>query len=116
MECSTATPRAPRYPISAPLVFRRAGSRDWLAGRTVNISRSGVLFEAVPALPPVAARIEFVLALSSMDFPGISRVRCVGRVVRRSEAPRNGSEQAAATIDRYRFLVSVPQEFTEMAD
>ncbi len=37
-------PRALRYPLTASIRYRTAGTADWHAGVTLNISRSGVLF------------------------------------------------------------------------
>jgi hypothetical protein len=100
-------PRALRYPMAAPVIYRAAGQREWISGRTLNISRSGVLIEASgPVLPP-ATRLEFVLMLPSLGIPGRARVQCAGRVVRFRDSP-GGLAMMAATIDVYDFLGPVP--------
>lgn len=37
--------RAQRYPITVPLRFRAAAMSEWIAAKTVNISRTGILFQ-----------------------------------------------------------------------
>jgi hypothetical protein len=103
-------PRATRYRMSAPLVYRRTGEGYWLAGRTLNVSRSGVLFEAAVPVLPAATRIEFILMLPSLGLPGNSRVQCQGQIVRTCDAPVAGACAMAATIDAYDFLGISPAE------
>jgi hypothetical protein len=101
-------PRAIRYEMSAPIMYRSAGTRDWLSGRMVNVSRSGVFFEAsVPALP-AATRIEFVFILPSPGFAGSSALQCHGQVVRAVNGRPDGASAMAATIDAYEFLLVAP--------
>ena len=91
--------------MSAPLVYRSVGDGDWLTGRTVNVSRSGVLFQAVPPVLPAATRIEFILMLPSLGLPGSARVQCQGRIVRHCTGAANeGACAMAATIDAYDIL------------
>src|SRR5437762_14263209 len=40
----TITPRAARVSIPMAIMYRRAGEEDWLSGKVVNLSESGVLF------------------------------------------------------------------------
>jgi hypothetical protein len=101
--------RATRYEMSAPLVYRTVGGGSWLAGRTVNVSRSGVLFQAVPPVLPAATRIEFILMLPSLGLPGSARVQCQGQIVRHCVGPKEGACAMAATIDAYDFLGVVPE-------
>jgi hypothetical protein len=101
--------RAPRYEMSAPLLYRPDGSGDWMTGRTVNISRTGVLFTGLaPELVP-ATRVEFVLLLQSLGHPGRSRVQCQGKVVRVTRTATDGACAMAATIDGYEFLGIGPE-------
>ena len=102
------SPRAPRYEMSTPLVYRCIGG-SWNEGRTVNVSRTGVLFQAVPPVLPAATRIEFILTLPSLGLPGSSRVQCRGRVVRNCRSPNEGECAIAATIDAYDFLGVAPE-------
>lgn len=46
------TPRAPRFDIRVPILYRSGEDHDWLSGRTLNISRSGVLFSCSSSLQP----------------------------------------------------------------
>jgi hypothetical protein len=108
-------PRATRYAMSAPLVYRCVGEGSWLAGRTVNVSRTGVLFQAVPPALPAATRIEFILALPSLGLPGASRVQCQGRIVRHC-APTESECAMAATIDAYDFLGVAPEATSGRVD
>ncbi len=103
-------PRATRYEMSAPLVYRTVGGGDWIAGRTVNVSRTGVLFHGSDPALPAATRIEFVLLLPSLGLPGSPRVQCQGQIVRQCHAPIEGQCAMAATIDAYDFLGVSPQE------
>jgi hypothetical protein len=102
-------PRATRYEMSAQLMYRPIDGGSWLAGRTVNVSRSGVLFEAAAPALPVGTTIEFILMLPSLGLPGSSRVQCHGRIVRHLMPPGKGGCAVAATIDAYDFLGIVPE-------
>ncbi len=42
--------RKHRFPVHWPLQYRPVNDADWRPGRTVNMSVSGVLFEAAEAL------------------------------------------------------------------
>lgn len=53
--------RARRFPLAAPIRFRHVGHLGWRSGRTVNLSRSGVLFESEA---PVAAGTVVEMAIS----------------------------------------------------
>jgi len=101
-------PRAVRYEMSAPLVYRCVGEEEWRTGRTGNVSRSGVLFEAALPVLPAATRIEFVLKLPGAEVPGGAWVQCRGQVVRHGAAPAEGGCAMAATIDAYELLGIAP--------
>ena len=45
------TARAERFPLSVPLRFRKNATSHWLEGRTMNLSRTDILFKADEALP-----------------------------------------------------------------
>lgn len=95
-------PRATRYEMAAEVVYRRVGEGEWRQGRTVNVSRTGVLFEASAPALPAATRIEFILLLPSPGHQGCSRVRCQGQVIR--QCPHHEHRAVAASIDTYDFL------------
>lgn len=94
------TLEAPRYTLAVPVRFRRPGEADWQEGRTVNASRTGVLFATSGQPMPRGTPIELQLAL-----PGASRtvgVVCAGTVVR-WETTAGCGVRMAATIEDYRF-------------
>lgn len=86
-------PRAPRLTLQAPIAIRSATATAWTEGRTLNISRSGVLF-SLPAAREVRGEVEFVINLSRgvVGGPGailLPDLHCRGRIVRASAAPRD---------------------------
>ena len=96
-------PRAPRLALKAPIAFRRSTGTGWEEGRTVNISRSGVLF-ALPTTADLGGQIEFVINLSrgALQGPGVPLLpdlHCHGRVVR-AQAGSDGETVVAACIRR----------------
>ena len=109
-------PRATRYEISAPVMYRCLGEGPWRLGRTENISRSGVLFQvAVPALA-VSTRIEFFIKLPDVGAPGGSWVQCQGRVARHRNGVAAGACAMAVTIDEYKFLGVAPNDLPGLAE
>jgi len=84
--------------------YRTQDTERWLLGRTENVSRSGVLFEAEQLLD-VDSHIELQLLVPGSGADGgASDIRCVGRVVRQVAAPTEGARPSlAATIEEYRF-------------
>ena len=115
MQQSADRPRAHRYDLSAPVLYRQVGEGDWSTGRTVNVSRTGVLFTECSRVPRAAAELEFFLMLPGLGHPGESRVQCQGRVVRQIGGPSDAAVAVAVTIESYRFLGlapdTAPQEF-----
>jgi hypothetical protein len=96
--------RAPRFPIQAPLTFRAGGEKSWHEGKTINISRSGVLFKADHALEP-KTMLEMRIAFPpEMTGDVETNVVCWGPIVRR-QVPGPGEEfhTLAASIFRHRF-------------
>ncbi len=85
-------PRAQRFPLRFPLHFRKSGMQYWQDGRTINISRTGILFQADERIPA-----ESVLDIR-VDFPMMAMLACQGSIVR-TEEPR-----FAVRIHRYRML------------
>ena len=95
---------ANRYPIKAPIRFRVRGQFEWREGTTVNISRSGVLFQSRVELPPgTMIAMKIILPLDALDTA--ITVRCYGRVVRTDArlTAKCGCPVLAAAILRYRI-------------
>jgi hypothetical protein len=91
-----------RFAITTSLVYREHGSLKWRTGATVNVSHSGVLFRIGGAPPPVAQRLDFVLALPLTGGSPAARVRCTGHVVRTEPSPFvEGGTAVAVAIDAY---------------
>jgi PAS domain S-box-containing protein len=96
--------RAQRFQLHLPLRYRRLGEKDWHAGKTENISRSGMLFQADEALQP-NSQLEINLVLPA-EIAGLSEteVVCRGEVVRTVEAQGSTLTPAlAARILQYHF-------------
>jgi hypothetical protein len=92
------TPRAERYPIHTPVLYRANGDSEWSEGDTINISHSGVLFRAGKAIEPATMlemRIVFPVEITG-GAP--ANVMCSGPVVRRQ------GDAIAASIQKYRFM------------
>lgn len=97
-------PRAPRYPVSLPLVIRPAGHDAWHPGTIANASRTGILFVA-DACWPAGTLIEMQFQLVAGRDEG-ARVRCAGLVVRNGEA--SGRRATAAVLWSYWFAGEGP--------
>lgn len=92
--------RATRLPLAIEIEYRFAQRGNWRAARTINLSRSGVLFES-ESEPPVGHPIEFVLRLArGMDTTEVRDLHCQGRLVR-AENRVGGLWGVAATIESY---------------
>jgi PAS domain S-box-containing protein len=96
--------RAQRFQLHLPLRYRRLGENSWHEGKTENISRSGMLFQADEPLQP-SALLEINLVLPP-EIAGLSatEVVCRGEVVRTIQ-PNGGtvSPALAARILQYHF-------------
>lgn len=97
--------RARRYSMAMPLQFRQSADSEWQAARTLNLSRTGILFRT-QGQPPVTGRgIEFIVWLPLFSADLDSRVRCTGSVARvAAEGPAEGGRAVGVTIDSYEFL------------
>jgi PAS domain S-box-containing protein len=96
--------RAQRFQLHLPLRYRRLGESNWHDGKTENISRSGMLFQADEALQP-HSQLEINLVLPA-EIAGLSatEVVCRGEVVRTVEPAGNMLSPAlAARILQYHF-------------
>ena len=102
---SNGISRAPRFSIQIPLRYRPSGEIGWSEGRTENISRSGVLFEAEQIIG-VETRVEISLMLP-MEIAGEAgaEVVCRGQIVRTVLPPATDAPpELAARILDYRFV------------
>ena len=109
-------PRAPRFPLEAPVRFRAIGDAGWHAGLTVNASRSGVLLRSIDARVALRDRVEFVLTLPRVEgaHAGVE-VRCRGGVARvegGAVATQPGETTFALTIDDEEFGRSERERLT----
>jgi len=97
--------RAPRFPIEMFLRYRPSGEIGWREGTTVNISRSGVLFQ-VDQLLEVGTPIEMSFALPvEIGGEAGAEVSCRAQVVRTVMPPSTDTPPAiAATILEYCFV------------
>jgi hypothetical protein len=97
-------PRAFRYPIHMLIRFRKSGTADWHEGTTVNISRTGILFQSDMNIPPrTLLEMQIILPYEVSGEPQ-PNVLCWGPVVRLdSKLTEEGRTALAAVISRYRF-------------
>jgi PAS domain S-box-containing protein len=96
--------RARRFNLQLPLRYRPLGEQSWRPGKTENISRSGLLFQAQEFLYP-NAQLEISLVLPA-EIAGLSatEVICRGEIVRSTGAQGPGVPPAlAAKILQYQF-------------
>ena len=99
-------PRAARYEMSAPVMYRQVGQSSWHEGRTLNVSSSGVLFTCpAPALEP-GTRVEILLVLPNPGLRDQPRVHCRGAIVRHERRRAGTACAVAATIDAYDFIAA----------
>ena len=97
--------RTRRFQLELPLSITRTGAdRVTVAGKTKNISSSGVLF-TTGAEPDLGGPIEYIITLSH-DGPQSVNIRCVGKVLRMLPSSDDGRRtyQIAATLERYEFI------------
>jgi len=75
-------PRKRRYLVAWPLQYRRVNDSEWRPGRTINMSVSGVLFEAQEPLDPdEAVELSIMFQAGGRHIPS-SLVTASGFVVR----------------------------------
>ena len=98
-------PRAQRFAIQMPLRYRRSGEVAWHEGKTENISRSGVLFQAEELLEMnTPVELSFALPVEVGGEAG-AVVFCQSQIVRTVLPPATDARPAlAALIRSYEFL------------
>ncbi len=95
--------RAARYELATPVRYRVAGGQ-WHEGRAINMSGTGILFQAEgPVLPP-ATLVEVVVALSPPGGAPAAVAGCTGRIARTVAGQPAGGAAMAATIETYELL------------
>jgi hypothetical protein len=88
------TSRAQRFSLQMPLHYRKSGMLNWQEARTVNISRTGILFHTDESL-----ELNSTLDIS-VSFPSDATMFCQGSIVRSEESA------CAIRIHRYHLLHS----------
>jgi hypothetical protein len=99
--------RANRYPLGLPLRYRPAGEARWLAATTLNVSHTGVLFQARELLPDQAP-VQLEIDLPG-DEDGRAQVVTGGVVARVAPAPEGTGGEVAVALDGYE-LVRLPRD------
>lgn len=96
--------RAARFVLNLPMRYRRKGEDDWTTGKTVNVSRSGVLF-AADENPLPGTALEMWLEMSG-ENPACAAIFCTGMVVRHDDEQR-----VAARFQEYQLVAqnNLPQ-------
>jgi hypothetical protein len=99
--------RTRRFKLQLPLSITRSGAeRVTVAGRTKNISSTGVLF-TTESEPDAAGVIEYVITLNH-EGPQVVNLRCIGKIVRLerddTRFESHPAYQVAATLERYEFI------------
>jgi hypothetical protein len=101
--------RARRYAMAMPLLFRQSADTDWQTARTLNLSRTGVLFSTEGTPPDQDRKIEFIVSLPLFSADLDSRVRCTGSVARVApDVTTGGGRAVGVTIESYEFLGPPP--------
>ena len=86
-------PRADRVAVAVPVRYRTAGDEEWVQGRSINMSESGLIFEPTELSP--GARIDVIFALSMPIGAMLSgKLLCSAHVVRTTTAGATGARFA----------------------
>ena len=88
--------KAQRFDLKLPFELVRNGSLR-TSGETKNISSVGVLLNSPNQLEP-GESVEYMITLPTSSDLDRVRIRCLGKVVRRSDS------ELAATLERYEFV------------
>lgn len=99
-----------RFPLELPIRLRRKTGTSVGAGKTADLSASGVYIQVNTDLA-VGTSIEFDITLPAkiLGTPGDVEVRCSGRVVRNENASKSAKGDkkkigVACVIDQYQFI------------
>ena len=98
-------PRAPRFPIQTPVYYRVNGGQGWQQGMTVNISRTGMLFQGESDLEPNTTFVARILFPAELTGTSPTCVLCRATIARtESDESADGRTTVAAAISHCRFL------------
>jgi hypothetical protein len=86
--------RAQRFPLSFPIRYLKSDISEWQEGKTINISRTGILFNAGEMLP-----LDSELKIK-VQFPESATLSCHGLIVRHQKSA------VAVRIDRCTYTRS----------
>ena len=89
-----------RFPIVRDLRYRLLSSKinpEWGVGTTLDISSSGILFEAETPLP-LGRRLEI-----SISWPAQLNGKCALKLVARGRITRSRGNEVAVQMDKYEF-------------
>ena len=105
MAQASYVPRARRYQIEAPVLYRRPGQVDWTEGRSENISSSGILFRGNRVLETgMSVELGFKFFAERNGGEG-AVVMCQAQIVRSVLPPlRDAPPALAARILAYWFV------------
>ena len=73
-----AQQRARRFSVQTPLRYRTVEDRQWREGFMINVSESGILFEAESPLE-IKTRVELAFGLKTGEAPFRCRARASSR-------------------------------------
>jgi PilZ domain len=94
--------RARRFAVRLPVKYRELGATAWREGTTVNISSTGVLFEAAEALAPQMT-IDMAVTLPAA-LRGAPPAEVVGRGTVVRSTPMPDSAIVGASVRHYRIV------------
>jgi hypothetical protein len=97
-------PRERRLKFEIPVTFRPEDSGEWLEGRTLNVSRSGLLLRAGQALE-IGETVEFIVDMPT-EITGYNgnKVLCRGKIARAARDKGSEGWLLAFAINEYEFL------------
>jgi len=97
-------PRAERFPIQTALRFRVSGVTEWIEGKTINISSTGILFSTPTTMQPDTMLEMQIIFPPEITGGNPANVICTGPIVRTvPAASANSHGTQAAAILRYRL-------------
>jgi hypothetical protein len=97
-------PRARRLKVNVPMTYRLPGEEQWQQATILNISKSGLLFEATQLLRHNCG-IEMIFEMpEEITGQANTRVLCEGYIARVSFPKGSSTARTAAAISEYTFL------------